>query len=147
MLLAFKMSLVLLVVIRHVFEINAETLIKNSLSLSPFAHIRNTLTMPGRGKRGNGRGRGRGGAGARGRGRGRGSIGGGGRGRNRELIPSAIGYVYRPRSNVDEFDDDFRIYGQFGSDQDDSESEFVPHAKSKAVIQCIHTSVWLIQWW
>ncbi|KAL0140511.1 hypothetical protein V8B55DRAFT_1507946 [Mucor lusitanicus] len=85
--------------------------------------------MPGRGKRGNGRGRGRGGAGARGRGRGRGSIGGGGRGRNRELIPSAIGYVYRPRSNVDEFDDDFRIYGQFGSDQDDSESEFVPHAK------------------
>lgn len=87
--------------------------------------------MPGRGKRGNGRGRGRGGAGARGRGRGRISIGGGGRGRNRELIPSAIGYVYRPRSNVDEFDDDFRIYGQFGSDQDDSESEFSPHAKSK----------------
>ncbi|KAK4510621.1 uncharacterized protein ATC70_005052 [Mucor velutinosus] len=85
--------------------------------------------MPGRGKRGNGRGRGRGGAGARGRGRGRISIGGGGRGRNRELIPSAIGYVYRPRSNVDEFDDDFRIYGQFGSDQDDSESEFSPHAK------------------
>ncbi|GAN10311.1 conserved hypothetical protein [Mucor ambiguus] len=86
--------------------------------------------MPGRGKRGNGRGRGRGGAGARGRGRGRTSIGGGGRGRNRELIPSAIGYVYRPRSNVDEFDDDFKIYGQFGSEQDDSESEFLPHAKN-----------------
>lgn len=99
-----------------------------------FALIRNTLTMPGRGKRGNGRGRGRGGAGARGRGRGRINIGGGGRGRNRELMPSAIGYVYRPRSNVDEFNDDFRIYGQFSSDEDDSETDarqFVPHAKSK----------------
>ncbi|KAG1121768.1 hypothetical protein G6F42_012105 [Rhizopus arrhizus] len=88
--------------------------------------------MPGRGKRGNGRGRGRGGAGARGRGRGRINIGGGGRGRNRELMPSAIGYVYRPRSNVDEFNDDFRIYGQFSSDEDDSETDarqFVPHAK------------------
>lgn len=99
-----------------------------------FALIRNTLIMPGRGKRGNGRGRGRGGAGARGRGGGRINIGGGGRGRNRELMPSAIGYVYRPRSNVDEFNDDFRIYGQFSSDEDDSETDarqFVPHAKSK----------------
>ncbi|KAG2232245.1 hypothetical protein INT48_000895 [Thamnidium elegans] len=81
--------------------------------------------MPNRGKRGSGRGnggrggRGRGGGGGRGRGR---SIGGGGRGRNRELIPSAIGYVYKPRSNVDE-EEDFRIYGQFSSDETDSEPE------------------------
>ncbi|CEP08929.1 hypothetical protein [Parasitella parasitica] len=86
--------------------------------------------MPGRGKRGNGReagGRNRGGASARGgRGKGRGSNGG----RGRELIPSTMGYVYRPRSEVDEFNDDFRIYGQFSSDEDDSELEtrrFVPH--------------------
>ncbi|KAI8639375.1 hypothetical protein BD408DRAFT_421506 [Parasitella parasitica] len=88
--------------------------------------------MPRHGKRGNGRGR-RGGACARGgRGRGRGIIGGGGRGCNRELIPSAIGYVYRTRSNADEFSDDFRIYGEFSSDEADSEIEarqFVPHKR------------------
>ncbi|GAA5801651.1 hypothetical protein HPULCUR_007099 [Helicostylum pulchrum] len=81
--------------------------------------------MPNRGKRGSGRGSGgrggRGGGGGGGRGRGR-SIGGGGRGRNRELIPSAIGYVYKPRSNVDD-DEDFRIYGQFSSDETNSEPE------------------------
>lgn len=75
--------------------------------------------MPNRGKRGGGRGSSRG-RGARGRGRG--SIGGGGRGRNRELIPSAVGYVYRPRSNVDE-EEDFRVFGQFSSDETDSGPE------------------------
>jgi hypothetical protein len=91
--------------------------------------------MPNRGKGGNGRGRGGRGRGGRGRGaggkgRGRGgSIGGGGRGRNRDLIASAIGYVYRPRSNVDEFEEDFRIYGQFSSDETDSDG--APSTKSK----------------
>lgn len=75
--------------------------------------------MPGR-KSNNGRGRGRGNrGGGRGRGRGR----GGGRGRNRDLIPTSLGYVYRLESNVDEFNDDFRVYGQFTSDEDDSEPE------------------------
>lgn len=78
--------------------------------------------MPNRGKRGSGRGRGRG--------RGRGSIGGGGRGRNRELIPSAVGYVYKPRSNVDD-SDDFRVYGQFSSDETDSGAETSSKSKSK----------------
>lgn len=92
--------------------------------------------MPNRGKRGSGRGSGgrggRDGGGGGGRGRGR-SIGGGGRGRNRELIPSAIGYVYRPRSNVDE-EEDFRIYGQFSSDETNSE----PESSSKSKITLIN---------
>lgn len=82
--------------------------------------------MPNRGKRGNGRGGGRGSA----RGRGRGSIGGGGRGRNRELIPSAVGYVYKPRSNVDD-NDDFRVYGQFSSDETDSGAESSSKSKER----------------
>lgn len=89
--------------------------------------------MTNRGKRGNGRGhRGGGrGSGGGGRGSGRGSIGGGGRGRNRDLIASAVGYVYRPRSNVDEFEEDFRIYGQFSSDETDSDT--IPSTKSKSI--------------
>lgn len=77
--------------------------------------------MPNHGKRDSRRGH-RGGRGGGGRGRGRGSTGGGGRGRNRDLIASAIGYVYQPRSNVDEFEEDFRIYGQFSSDETDSDT-------------------------
>lgn len=82
--------------------------------------------------RGRGNGRGRGGNRGRGAsgGRGRGNHGGG-RGRNRELIPSAIGYVYKPRSNVDD-DDDFRVYGQFSSDETDSGGE--SSSKSKKII-------------
>lgn len=73
--------------------------------------------MPGhyKGSRGRGRGgqRGRGGHGRR-------------RGGNRELIPSRDGFLYRLESNVDE-DDDFRIYGQFSSD----EQETIPQSKKK----------------
>ena len=86
--------------------------------------------MPGRGKRGNSRGRGSGRGSGRGRGRGFGSIGGGGRGRNRELAPSAVGYVYRPRSNVDD-EEDFRVYGQFSSDETDSGNETSFKSKSQ----------------
>lgn len=94
--------------------------------------------MPNRGKRGSGRrgGRGRGAT----SGRGRGSIGGGGRGRNRELIPSAVGYVYKPRSNVDD-DDDFRVFGQFSSDATDSGAE--SSSKSKAIKKATDT-LWLL---
>lgn len=73
--------------------------------------------MPGhyKGSRGRGRGgqRGRGGHGRR-------------RGGNRELIPSRDGFLYRLESNVDE-DDDFRIYGQFSSD----EQETIPQKQGK----------------
>lgn len=67
--------------------------------------------------------RGRGRQGGRGRGgRGRGGHGRGGR---RELIPTRDGFLYRPETNVDyfELEDDFRIYGQFSSDEQDSPPE------------------------
>lgn len=90
--------------------------------------------MPGKGKQTRGRGRG----GHRGRSRGRGSSGrggfggGGGRGRNRDLIATSLGYVYRLESNVDEYNDDFRVYGQFSSDEEDSEVEMIrANLKSK----------------
>lgn len=73
--------------------------------------------MPGKGNYNRGRGKGRS------RGRGRGAARGGGRGRNRDLIATSVGYVYRLQSNVADFDDDFRIYGQFSSSEEDSEIE------------------------
>lgn len=101
--------------------------------------------MPNREKRGNGRGGGRGrGRGAGNRGRGRGSIGGGGRGRNRDLIPTSIGFVYRASSNVDDDEDDFRVYGQFSSDEN-SEVEFSPKSKlAKIRKPCLHFQHFLI---
>ncbi|KAI8991847.1 hypothetical protein BDF20DRAFT_984442 [Mycotypha africana] len=60
-----------------------------------------------RGKRGSGRGGGR---------------RGGGRGGRRQLIPTSIGFVYPLQSNVDDFDDDFRVYGQFSSDEGSTDS-------------------------
>ncbi|KAI8335256.1 hypothetical protein EDC96DRAFT_548219 [Choanephora cucurbitarum] len=83
---------------------------------------RNTIYMPGRGKKGNNT---RGARGGRGRGRGayggRGAFVGGGRGRNRHLIPSDMGFLYQLESNVDSFSDDFRIYGQFSSDESEED--------------------------
>jgi hypothetical protein len=67
--------------------------------------------------------------GSRGRGRqggrGRGGHGRGGRGGRRELIPTRDGFLYRPETNVDyfELEDDFRIYGQFSSDEQDNQPQ------------------------
>ncbi|RCI04510.1 hypothetical protein CU098_004741 [Rhizopus stolonifer] len=84
--------------------------------------------MPGRGrKRSSNRGRG-----GHSRGRGRGSFGGGGRGRNRNLVPSTMGYLYQPQSNISDFDDDFRVYAQFGSEESsEDETAFPKHNKKK----------------
>ncbi|KAI8891298.1 hypothetical protein K501DRAFT_204914 [Backusella circina FSU 941] len=73
------------------------------------------------------RGRGRGGRGGRGGGRGR---GGGGRGRNRELIPSSAGFLYRPQSNTGDYDD-FTVYGQFSTDEEEEAIKYPHGGKSK----------------
>ncbi|KAI8379339.1 uncharacterized protein BYT42DRAFT_568465 [Radiomyces spectabilis] len=76
-----------------------------------------------------GRGRGRGG-----RGRGRGQARGGGRGRNRQLFPTAVGYVYQPTSTYedDDLEDDFRIFGQFTSDEESETDDDMQVYKSKS---------------
>ncbi|KAI8985036.1 hypothetical protein BDB01DRAFT_896608 [Pilobolus umbonatus] len=73
-----------------------------------------------RGRAGRGRGRGRGGRGRGQRG------GGGGRSHNRHLIPTSIGFVYELN---DTLDDDFRVYGQFSSDDTDTETEITRKPK------------------
>ncbi|KAI9307458.1 hypothetical protein BJ944DRAFT_228597 [Cunninghamella echinulata] len=86
-----------------------------------------------RGGRGGSRGKG-----SRGRGRGRGGHGGGGRGRNRTLQPTGVGYIYPLTDSAYDLDDemDFKLFGQFDDDSEDSEIEFnSKHSKRKAKVK------------